>query len=447
MGGRWRGVAVVALGAAVAVPSLLVQSPAQAQADDPAFLPGFGQAVGQLVRVDPQAAGLSFGLEIGAAKASHQQFTSRSSSRVFNAGLLGLSLASDACTGKPPTWPMEKQPQAITIDSRTEGAAEGETLVEVPFERFVAAAPSPSSEAYVTAQSLGIPGIAEIGLARSEARSGTPEPGLREARATVDIAEVSLLGGVVVLRGLHWEAVHRGGLVDEHTGTFTLGALEIAGAPIELPDVGVLFDTVNDLLAPLGIRLGEPVAHLSGKVQFIDPLSILIEPNPQRDALSGGLLRALHPLREALFDRLLALTCDAAALITVADLLIGSVTGAGTFSVELGGAEATTEPIAVPAPRATPTTAPAPTSTPPSITGRPATNGTAPVTPVATTPPLPSPPGTEAAAAIGEPIAAPVEEPGRDLAAVVGLVTMALGAVLVEGDRRSMRRAAREAAE
>ena len=446
MGGRWRGAAVVALGAAVAGWSLFGGHPARAQLDpstDPMLLPGFGQAVGQLIRIDPSASGLSFGVEIGAAKAGHQQYTSRSYSRIFDAGLIGLSLAAEGCKGDPPSWPMEDQPQAITIDSREEGAAEGETLADPPFERHVQADPSPSAEAYTTSQSLGVPGIIDIGVARSEARSGMLEPGVREAWAAVDIAHVTLLGGAVVLRGLHWESVHRGGVSESHAGSFSLGALEIGGVPVPLPESGDLFAFLNSLLEPLGVRLGEPVAHLAGKIQFVDPLAIIIEPHPTRDSVTGGLLRALHPVREALFDALIAADCDMAPLITVADLLIGSVTGAGTFTIELGGTEATTEPIAPPrglgaAPGARASTA-TPAAPPRAGVRTPAAPVTTRPSPVATAGPV------EVAGETIEPIAAPVDDPGRDLAAVVGLVTIALGALLVEGDRRTMRRAQRAA--
>lgn len=448
MGGRWRGLAVAGLGAALAGSGMVAWAetdPGPPVTDDAALLPGFGQAVGQLIRVDPQASGLSFGVEIGAAKAGHQQYTSRSSSRVFDAGLIGLSLAGRGCKGDDPTWPMEAQPQAITIDSRTEGASDGQLLEEPPFARFVAADPQPASTASVSVQTLGVPGVVTVGPARAQAWSGMPEPGGREARATVDIAEVALLDGIVRLRGLHWESVHRGGVAESHSGTFTLGALEIGGVPVAVPDAGAAFDAVNGLLAPFGVRLGFPASHLSGTIQFVDPLAVVIEPSPARDALTGGLLRALHPLREAVLDALLTASCEWAPYITIADLLIGSVTGAGTFSVELGGTEATTEPIAAPpvmgampgvraatAPSAAPIAAPAPAPRPPASTG-----------PAA--PPPAAPVGEELAAGPVAPIASD-EGPTRDLAAAVGLATIALGIALAEADRRSMRRAQRAAA-
>jgi hypothetical protein len=47
-------------------------------------------------------------------------------------------------------------------------------------------------------------------------------------------------------------------------------------------------------------------------------------------------------VREALVDAVLALDCGNDTYVTVADIAIGSMTGAGSFSLELGGASAFT---------------------------------------------------------------------------------------------------------
>jgi hypothetical protein len=407
--------------------------------------PGFGQAVSQILRVDPQAAGLSAGVELGIAKAGHQNRSSLATSRVFDPGLTGLILAADNCRGEPGSWPGEEQPQPIRADSDDDRAAEAS---DTGFERRVTATDQPLAHAEIVSSATAIPGVLGVGASRADAESGLVGEGVREAWSSVEIDGVDLLGGIVRLSRLRWESRHRGGLEDTRTGSFTVGALEIAGTAVPVDNPTTAFDAANTVLGPFGIRLLAPAVHESGDVLFVDPLAVVIEPSPQRDALAGALVRAAQPGREALLDILFDVTCDVAGLVTVADVLAGSVTGAGRLSFELGGTEATTATIA-----------------PTARLGAPPGSVTAPVSPQVlstgtgggTTAPAARPPVASSTAAPAESVAAPPSpalpvaalpfpEPDRDLAAAVGLATMVLGAVLVEADRRTMRRAQRAAA-
>jgi len=68
-------------------------------------------------------------------------------------------------------------------------------------------------------------------------------------------------------------------------------------------------------------------------------------PNGQRDAITGGVLSGIQPVRESLVDALLEADCSNASFITVFDIVLGSLTGAGSFALNLGGAQATTAAI------------------------------------------------------------------------------------------------------
>ena len=131
-------------------------------------------------------------------------------------------------------------------------------------------------------------------------------------------------------------------------------------------------------------------------------------------------------------------SCDSAALITVLDILLGSFTGGGSLTVNIGGAQAQLWPT----PRASAASGPPgsgrrPRSRP--APGRPAAPG--------------SPARGPAAPAVGSarhrrrPISPrarwppPTSGTESDGALAVGLLALALGAVLVEADRRKMRQA------
>ncbi len=50
-------------------------------------------------------------------------------------------------------------------------------------------------------------------------------------------------------------------------------------------------------------------------------------------------------MREQLFTALLEQDCSNAALITIGDIVVGSLTGAGSFSIELGGVQTKSEAL------------------------------------------------------------------------------------------------------
>jgi hypothetical protein len=149
---------------------------------------------------------------------------------------------------------------------------------------------------------------------------------------------------VVKLSGLHWEVTNKTGSEKASNGTFSLGALSIGGVPVPLSpgDTSAVFTAANQVLNTLGIELRTPKVNVSDGNVSIDPLAIAVVPNPTRDAISGQLLGAALPVRQAITDALLQQSCKNGTYITIADIAVGSITGAGSFSLELGGAQAST---------------------------------------------------------------------------------------------------------
>ena len=341
--------------AAVTGTLLLMASTAGSQTGSSSAFPnGTASASAQSVKVNPTAASLSIGATIGIALAGYQNDVAKAEARGVDLGVIGTTLAGEGCDGGEPTLPADQQPQPLVADSREPDAAGGKSAPEaiagitIPaIQKVARATPEPMGEATTLSAPVGQAGVAEIAGARSNALVTVVEHRTRRAVATTEIAEVSLGGGVVKLGGLKWQAMQQTGADETDTAAFTIGNVVIGGVPVPIPsgDLSPLFATVNQALAPLGIELRAPALRNDGGVVAVDALTVAIIPSATRDAVSGQLLGTLQPVREALVDALLELDCGNATYITVADVALGSVTGSGSLSLELGGVIATSREL------------------------------------------------------------------------------------------------------
>lgn len=334
-------VGAVALAASVGAPS------AAGQTGAPSFNKGTGNAVAESIRLDPVAGGLSFGIGIGEALAGHQNTAATAESRAANLGVIGTTLAAEACDGGDPSLPKEDQPQALRVESNEEGAEAGKSGQDpkVPgVDRHVRATTAPFAEATTSSGNLDLPGVLSVQGARSHARSGV-DGELREAVARTEVARL-VVADVVELRGMVWEAIHRSGSTEEQLGTFTLGSLVVGGTPVPFDDPTEGLAAANDALRPLGFELRPPRAHFDetarGTLATVDPLGVRVIPSPARDDLLGGVQSELQDEREELFNALIEMDCGNATYITVLDIVLSAFGAGGYFAVELGGVQATT---------------------------------------------------------------------------------------------------------
>ena len=339
---------------ALALGMVLTTDPAGSQATPPgAFSNGQASATSQAVKVNPTAAALSIGITFGIALAGYQNEVAKAEARGIDLGIIGTTLAAEGCDPEDPepTWPAEDQPQPLTADSREPDSAAGKTAPEVAqgaeiplFRKSVRATPAPLAEAASLVAPFGQAGAVEIAGARSDAVTRVVDGRTREAVATAEIGSLDLGGGAVRLGNLKWTATHRTGAENTQTATFTVGSLSIGGVPLPVPsgDPATVFSAVNTVLAPLGIELRPPITREVNGAIIIDPLTVAVVPSATRDQVAGTLFNAIQPVREALVDAILALDCGNDTYVTVADIAIGSLTGAGSFSLELGGASANT---------------------------------------------------------------------------------------------------------
>jgi hypothetical protein len=344
---RTRRVSAIATFAVIAL--ALQAAPGGAQ--EGALTPGRGQAIARAYKVNPKAAGLSLGISLGLSLAGHQNTASTAESRAVDLGIIGTLMAAEGCDGGDPTLPAESQPQPLSVSSRDEGAAEGKTAEEdtppgVGTKRALARQ-DPYAEAETTILPFEIPGALAVSGGRSLTSSGVVE-GVRQALAVAEIGRISFAGGAVELGGLRWVARHRTGGEELVEGSFSIGSAAIAGTPIptEGRDPAAVLEQVNTALAPLGLVVTPPTARSASGIQFVDPISIGIVPSPERDGITSSLLGPAQPVREQLFQAIIDQDCSNDTYITVADVVLGALTGAGSLTLELGGVQASTSDIA-----------------------------------------------------------------------------------------------------
>ncbi len=302
--------------------------------------PGRGSAYAQGYKIDPRSGRLSFGLTYGMALSGHQNTVAVGEARSLDLGVIGTTLAGEGCDGGDPSLAKEDQPQPLVVRSGEDGAAEGKTESENGVEKRAKAESTPLANAVAITAAQGDPAAVLIGSTRSETTSGVVD-GKRVAKAVTDVSEIRIGAGALVIKGLRWEAAWQSAPDEKVSGTFTIEGVSVGGQAMPTSGDGAKdLAQLNPALAPLGIRIDPPTPRNESGISFVDPLRIGIVPSDGRDGVTGGLINALQPVREALVNALLAQDCGNASYITIADIALGAVTGAGSLNLELGGVTA-----------------------------------------------------------------------------------------------------------
>ncbi len=422
------------------------------------FTAGTGNAVALGYKVNPAFGGLSFGITAGESIAGHQNTAAQAQSKAVNLGVIGVTLAGEGCEGADPSLAKEDQPQPVIVSSDDPGAERGKSADEAgAIHMFSRATKAPFAESITTVAPVGEPSLAVISGAKTHATSGVVAPGVREAHATTEIASLKLLGGAIVFGDMRWDAMQRTGAKTEDSASFEIGSLTIAGVRTPLPgDPSDQLRLLDATLTALGFQVVPPAIRREEGIVFVDPMIIGVIPSDLRDGLLlGPLLSAGQPIREDFTETLFRLGCGgdlsgvytfpSSTAITVLDLAVGSVSGAGSLNLELGGVQATTAeldgfsglgdiPPLPPTPELPPSDTPSDfgttdgsgeTASPPAADA-PDTGGA---------PPTPASPSAPISALDGE-------RGGALLGVGAGGLLMLLASA--EGDRRKMRRAQRE---
>ena len=305
---------------------------------------GTAQATAQSFKVNPQTGALSLGISFGVTLTNYQNKVAIAEARGIDLGIIGTLLAAQGCDGGAPTLPADKQPQPVHVEARNDkhdASATGSD--EGLFNKDVHVTDQPFAQSIATSAPFGAPGVFQIGAGQAQSISRYNPDGGREAIATTDISSLTFgpdAAPVAKLSGLHWEVRRVTGAQDVKVQNFTIGSLTIGGNAVPTTDVSAAVSALNGALNQLGIELKPPGPRSGSGFIYEDPMTIGIVPNATRDQVAGTLLGALQPARQAAVDALLAQSCTNATYITVGDIVLGSVTGAGAFELELGGVHA-----------------------------------------------------------------------------------------------------------
>ncbi|MFL6204678.1 MAG: hypothetical protein ACJ739_04955 [Acidimicrobiales bacterium] len=340
----------VGIGCAVLV-SFFLTEPGAAAPDAPAaagFNNGTGSAIALGYKANPTNGNLSFGITAGESVAGHQNTAATGQAAAIDMGVIGVTLAGEGCDGGDPTLAAEDQPQPLIARSGEKGADQGykETEKSAPIEKFAKATTAPYAEAHTIIAPSGDEKSAYLSGGRTFTSSGVVGGNTREAVARTDIDLLSLGGGQVKLRGMTWEAIHRSGAVNQTIGTFSIDGIEIGGQkiPVQKDAIDQLAG-LNAVLQPLGFKIQPPKVRVEQGIVFVDPMSIAVIPSPTRDGVTGPVIGGAQPLRDQITAALLKQDCGNASYITIADIVLGGVSGAGQVGLELGGVQATTAEI------------------------------------------------------------------------------------------------------
>jgi hypothetical protein len=323
---------------------LVVLSVAVGAATTFAALPGqaetlrTGLARAQLARVVPYVGLPSVGAGVGVAQAEVSGGSAHASAGVADFGMMSMILG--AVASKSPV-PLPALPGPITADDRDHPDVERNPIAPVPAAWEEAhASKTPESRARVRGPELGVPGVFMFTTGESVASA---DGGATSSTATI---ERLVLGGSsgapeVVLSNLVWTARQEMGRPG--TASFTIGSMAVAGQALPLPAGASPADalkTLNDALAPVGLRLEVPVSTGDAAGGSVSSLVIQVR-NPEPVAnLLGQATQPAMPVLNQVLDSLLAAAPDAAASRLVINALLATGTTRGGGRLELGGASA-----------------------------------------------------------------------------------------------------------
>jgi hypothetical protein len=329
---------------AAAMGGLLASSPSASGQE--AVDPGRGNAYAQGVKVDPRTGRLSFGITYGMALAGHQNTISLAEARSVDLGVIGTTLAGEGCSGGDPTLAKEDQPQPLEARSNAEGAGQEQIETENGVEKRVVATEEPYARAVATTAGGGDPAVLQVGASQSITESGLVD-GARLARATTEVGQIAFAGGQVVLKGLKWTATYQTAPTEAASGSFTIEGIEVAGQKLPVPEDNPAegLEAANAALQPLGFKLDPPTIKNESGIQFVEPLRIGIVPSTARETVLGPVFSAVQPVRESVFDAMIEANCSSASMITILDIVLNAITGAGSLGIEVGGVTASSAAI------------------------------------------------------------------------------------------------------
>jgi hypothetical protein len=320
---------------------------------DTSFNEGTASAEAQAISVAPTTGQLNYAIILATSAADYENSEGQALSQTLDLGAIGTSLEAPSCSNGAPSniqasdFPAPIQAESTngnqTLNSTAADSLNG-TSAGVGVET-ASATTTPTSSSTTTIASDNLANEVSVLGATSSAQSGVENGATRSAEAAADISSVSLANGLVVLKGLHWEAQQTSGASSTSTGTFAISGLTVAGTnvPVSNDDAATILQVVNSALSEVGLQVDWPTqTTLSDGEVEISPLIVGIDNNALGQEVVGSNLGATASVRNVLQQELLAVNCNFATALTLADIGIGPFAGGGNLNIELGGANANT---------------------------------------------------------------------------------------------------------
>lgn len=313
--------------------------------------PGSAAAAADMLGIVPAMSGLALTTTYGESKAAFEGSEAQASSATINLGSLGLVLANTSLCGQT-DLPAKDQPQPLAVNSESGPGTADNGSSDVGSEQVSAGQSPLAATATTTPVSLGLPGILTV-EGHSQAAVSYTSAGEQTADSTVS-EDVSLLGGLVQMKGLTWTAHQIMGGPGNPGSSFSFGQVEVAGMPLQPPNASpdAEVEALNTVLAPLGFSLILPVQSVdqaTGTVS-VEPLALRFSGSSVERTLVSPVANAITSLEAALANtstpgsdcaqfKQLAYNLGS-NLDTVVNVVLAVAQGAGSLEFDLGGATA-----------------------------------------------------------------------------------------------------------
>ena len=335
--------------------TLLATSPGGASADTATFFPGTSTATASALSLIPSTGGLGYTITLSTSNAEYEQALAKAQSQILNLGVIGTVITTASC-GKPAAVPASSLPQPVSLENNADppsktltvagtynGSGAGGGIEQASVTQ------TPSATATTKGGDFNVAGALDMSGLNSAAFAGVVDNQTRSVDSSVDIGQISLLGGIVVLKGLHWEATQQSGAANTSVATFTMGAAVVAGVTLPTPtptQLATVIGIVNTALAPTGFHVDLPVTTIlanthdgNGATAKVSSLTIGIDNSALGAEVIGSQLTSAQPLKTAFDNALISANCQLSGdLLPIGDIALATPAGGGGLDVGLGGA-------------------------------------------------------------------------------------------------------------
>ncbi len=335
--------------------TLIATSPGGASADTAAFYPGTATATASALALVPSTGGLGYTITLSNANAEYEQALAKATSQTLNLGVIGTVITTASCN-KPPAVAASNLPQPVALENNAKPPSQTLTVAGT-FNGTGAGAgieqasvtQIPSASATTRGGDFNVAGAIDLSGLDTTAVAQVVGGNTRDVSSTADVGQISLLGGLVVLKGLHWEAGQQSGGASSSAASFSMGSVVLAGVSMPTPSssqLAMVIGIVNTALAPTGFHINLPVVTLlanahdgNGATSKVSPLTIGIDSSALGAAVIGSQLTAAQPLKTAIDAALIAANCQLSNDgLPLVDIALGVPAGGGGLDLNLGGA-------------------------------------------------------------------------------------------------------------